>query len=163
MIHCMNDSINYSGIDPDDLRNVLAHGVDHGGNAIEPFVDHEGGWPLRCCLNESAPGDRVAIIAWSPFDWDGPYREVGPVVAHVDGCDGKAETEMLPTALDESPMVLRPYSHDHRIAYGHVRHVEAGESLTAHVRQLLERPEIAFVHGRNVTGGCYSFTARRGQ
>ena len=108
MIHCMNDSINYSGIDPDDLRNVLADGVDHGGNAIEPFVDHEGGWPLRCCLNDSDPGDRVAIIAWSPFDWDGPYREVGPVVVHVDGCDGTAETETLPTALDESPMVLRP-------------------------------------------------------
>ncbi len=157
----MSDSINYSGIDPDDLRNALSVGVDHGGHAIEPFVDHEGGWPLRCCLNDSAPGERVAIIAWSPFEWDGPYREVGPVVVHVDGCDGPPETETLPPALDQSPMVLRPYSYDRRIAYEHVRHVDQGESLTDHVRQLLAVGNIEFVHGRNVTGGCYSFTARR--
>ena len=58
-------------------------------------------------------------------------------------------------------MVLRPYTHDHRIAYDHVQHVPEGESLTELVADLLELEDVAFVHGRNVRGGCYSFDARR--
>jgi len=150
----------FSGIDTDELDRVLASGLDHGGNAIDVFDDPDGGWPLRCCLTDSRAGARIAIIAWSPFDWTGPYRETGPVVVHADGCSGTA-TISLPKDLDSRPMVLRPYGHDRRIAYDLVRHVPEGESLTFHISELLTHERVDMVHGRNVTGGCYSFTARR--
>jgi len=150
----------FTGIDTDELDRVLATGVDHGGNMIDVFDDPDGGWPLRCCLTDSEPGDRIAIIAWSPFDWDGPYRETGPVVVHADGCSG-ATTDALSDDFDSRPMVLRPYGPDHRIAYDLVRHIPEGGSLTHHVSELLNDVRVDMVHGRNVTGGCYSFTARR--
>lgn len=158
----MSNSISYTGIDNTQLGEALSHGVDHGGNPIEPFVDAEGGWPLRCCLANSAPGDRIAIIAWSPFDWDGPYREVGPIVVHASGCEGPNQTAALPPSLDQAAMVLRPYR-DRRISYGDVRHIEAGQSLSVQVDEMLQLDGIEFVHGRNVTGGCYAFTARRNE
>jgi hypothetical protein len=151
----------FSGIHLHDLRRALDAGVDHGGNAIEPFVDHEGGWPLRCCLTDSTPGDRVAIISWSPFDWEGPYRETGPIVVHVDGCTPTGGLDRLPAGLDARAMTLRPYGPDRRIAYHRVQHVPAGSSVSAHVVELLEHDDVDVVHGRNVTGGCYAFTASR--
>ena len=115
-----------SGVDRDELANALREGRDHGGNPIEPFVDSEGGWPLRCCLEDSQPGDEIAIIAWSPFSWKGAYAETGPVVVHTGGCAAPKQRDELPPALDARGMTLRPYGIDHRIAYGQVRHVSAG-------------------------------------
>lgn len=156
----MTTELTITGIDRAELDRVLRSGQDHGGNEIEPFTDADGGWPLRCCLTDSAPGDRIAIIAWSPFEWEGPYRETGPIVVHVDGCARTDRWEEVPEALDNRAMVLRPYGHDRRIAYDHVRFVDAGGSLTEEVRQLLDHPDIDFVHARNATGGCLSFQAR---
>lgn len=149
----------FTGIDVDELRNVLDRGADHGGNPIEPFEDE--GWTMRCCLTDSGPGERIAIIAWSPMPWSGPYAETGPIVVHVDGCPTREAHTSLPPELDGRPMTLRPYGHDRRIAYHRVRHVPADESTTSHVDALLGFDDVDFVHGRNVTGGCYAFTATR--
>jgi len=151
----------FTGVDTNELDHVLAVGVDHGGNAIEPFLDSDGGWPLRCCLDDSRPGDRVVIIAWSPMPWPGPYAEVGPVVVHAGGCPGHDPADRLPADFDSRAMVLRPYGYDRRIAYHHVRQIADGGSLTEHVTELLALDDVDFVHGRNVTGGCYAFTARQ--
>jgi hypothetical protein len=155
-------TIVFDGIDREQLAQVLASGVDHGGNPIEPFDDPEGGWPLRCCLRDSSAGERIAIIAWSPFAWRGPYRETGPVVVHADVCPAPAGgLPRLPASLDDRPMVLRPYSPDHRIVYDLVTHLPAGGNVSDEVCRLLADPQVDEVHGRNWTGGCFAFSARR--
>jgi hypothetical protein len=152
----------FQGVDRSRLDAVLAVGVDDGGNTIEPFLDGDGGWPLRCCLRSSSAGERIAIIAWSPFDWTGPYRETGPVVVHADRCPTPAvRLARLPDEFEARQIVLRPYSHDHRIVYDLVTHLSAGAGVATHVERLLDDPRVAEVHGRNWTGGCYAFSARR--
>ena len=152
-------SLRFAGIDTDQLKLALDRGTDHAGNTIETFVDPDGEWPLRCCLTDSAPGEEIAIIAWSPFQWKGAYAETGPVVVHAVPCPGPATDATLPSDFDSRPMVLRPYGFDQRIAYHHVRHIAEGESLTAHVAELLDENDVDFVHARNVTGGCFAFAA----
>lgn len=151
----------FTGTDPAELRRVLHDGIDHGGNPIEPFTDDAGGWPLRCCLSDSLPGERIAIIAWAPMPWSGAYAETGPIVVHAEGCGSADPMPRLPADFDARAMVLRPYGADRRIAYHRVRHVPAGGSLTDIVGELLADDDVEFVHGRNVTGGCYAFTAAR--
>ncbi len=151
-----------TGIDHTELARTLAAGVDHGGNPIEPFVDTDGGWPLRCCLSDSAPGDRIAIIAWSPMPWRGAYAETGPIVVHADACVDPGPLDRLPTALDRRAMTLRPYGADRRIAYHRVTHLAEGGSVTQALAEVLEHDDVDFVHGRNPTGGCYAFTATLG-
>lgn len=153
--------IEITGIDGHELARVLDDGVDHGGNVIEPFIDPDGGWPLRCCLGDSEVGDTIAVIAWSPFPWRGAYAEVGPIVVHAARCPGAPGAEGLPEAHDRRSMTLRPYGSDRHIAYAKVRSVPAGESVTAQLHDLLDDPDIDFVHGRNTTGGCFSFQASR--
>ncbi len=155
------EDMRFTGIDPEELSTVLGRGTDHGGHPVQPFVDDDGGWPLRCCLTDSRPGDRVAIIAWSPMPWPGAYAETGPVVVHADGCTAPRPLDRLPDEFDARAMTLRPYGRDRRIAYHRVVHVASGGSVTDRVAEVLSHDDVDFVHGRNVTGGCYAFTATR--
>ena len=157
----MSPHISFNGIDMVELRKHLAGGVDPSGNPIESFVDPDGSWSLRCCLGDSRPGDEIAVVSWSPFPWDGPYREAGPIVVHTSGCPGGAPCGRLPDAIDRRAMQLRPYGHDRRIAYHRVTYVDADESVTDATTALLAHDDVDFVHGRNVVGGCYAFTAMR--
>ena len=48
------------------LHQIRAAGMDEAGNRLSVQVDTEGGNPLRCCLRESARGERVLLIAYTP-------------------------------------------------------------------------------------------------
>lgn len=157
----MTSQILFNGIDSHELDRVLARGVDHGGNPIEPFVHEDGEWSLRCCLQDSRIGDRVAIIAWSPFEWEGPYRETGPIVVHVDGCARTSTVKELPDELNRRPMTLRPYGSEHTILYDLVVHLPSESDLTAATRALFANDHVVEVYAKNATGGCFAYVARR--
>jgi len=59
------------------LRGIKAAGVDEAGNQLTVQVDTEGGSPLRCCLRESDPGERMLLIAYTPPGTRGAYAERG--------------------------------------------------------------------------------------
>jgi hypothetical protein len=147
-------------IDAQRLAELRATGIDHGGNAVEPFVDADGGWPLRCCLTDSHAGDELAIVAWSPFEWTGPYAEVGPIVIHAADCGGFAG-HGVPAQFLARPQRLRPYGHDRRIAYDRLTAVDGDGSLPDALAALLACDDVDVVHVRNERAGCFSFSARR--
>ncbi len=153
-------AIRVVGISDSQLKTFWQTGVDHAGNTAEPFADEQGGWPLRCCLRDSRTGEELAIVAWSPFPWAGPYAETGPIVVHTQPCRPHPD-DRLPAQFHDRRQVLRPYSTDRRIAYDHIRVVQPYDDLDADVAALLARDDIAFVHARNVLSGCYSFTVER--
>ena len=66
------------------LREIKAAGADEAGNQLTVQVDTEGGSPLRCCLQESDPGERVLLIAYTPTGTRGAYAERGPVLIHAE-------------------------------------------------------------------------------
>ncbi|QIM18472.1 DUF1203 domain-containing protein [Leucobacter coleopterorum] len=147
-----------TGLDSQQLAEMRTSGLDHGQNAVEPFTDLEGGWPLRCCLSDSVVGDKLAIVAWNPFPWRGPFAETGPIVVHVELCDSREHTR-VPSQFEHRRQLVRPYTLDHRIAYDLVTIVEPTESLGDALKHLVRRDDVERVIVRNVLAGCYSFTA----
>lgn len=55
-------------------------------DAERTWDDDESGAPLRCCLRDSRPGERVALVSVAPPGPRGAYAETGPVSTHADGC-----------------------------------------------------------------------------
>jgi hypothetical protein len=49
-----------------DLAAVRQTGRDIAGNPFTPFTADGDGAPLRCCLREAVPGERIALIAYQP-------------------------------------------------------------------------------------------------
>ncbi len=159
MVGMTTTSYAITGLDPHTLAELLAAGVDHAGVPVEPFEDTDGGWPLRCCLTDSQLGDRLAIVAFSPFPWVSAYAETGPVVVHVDGCPGPHRGG-VPQQFETRRQILRAYGHQHRQVYDLNRVVEPGQ-LDAMITEVLDDERVELVQARNVLPGCYSFTATR--
>ena len=149
------------GLDPTRLAAMRAAGVDHGGTPLEPFTDHEGGWPLRCCLRDSLEGERLLLVAWQPFTWTGAFAETGPVVVHAEACAGY-DGCTVPAEFEARRQVVRPYTTQHRIAYDLARVVEEHESLADALADVFEHDHVESVLVRNVVAGCMSFQVVRG-
>lgn len=122
------------------------------------LVDPDGGAPLRCCLRDSRPGERLALVAVTPPGPRGAYRETGPVFLHAEGCPGPADAG-YPEPFRSRPQVFRAYDAAGAIVGGEV--VPAGRGQEEAAERLLADPRVAFLHTRNVVHGCYMLMLER--
>jgi hypothetical protein len=121
-------------------------------------VDADGGAPLRCCLRDSRPGERIALLSVAPDGPRGAYRESGPVFLHADPCSGPGSSG-YPEDFRRRAQVFRAYDWTGSIVGGLV--VPGGQGQEEAARQLLGDPAVAFLQARNVVFGCYMLTIRR--
>jgi hypothetical protein len=122
--------------------------------AVEHWVDHEGGAPLRCCLRDSRPGEELLLALVAPPGPEGAYAESGPVFVHAGDCYGPASAG-YPEEFRQRIQVFRAYSTDGRILGGRV--VQPADDQEAVARELLIAEDVAFLHSRNLVHGCYMF------
>ena len=127
-------------------------------DATRAFVDDDGGRPLPCCLRDSRPGERLALVAVTPDGPLGAYRETGPVFLHADGCQGPAGGG-YPDDFRRRTQVFRAYDRTGAIVGGEVVRPGSGQEEAA--ARLLADPDVAFLQTRNVVHGCYMLTIRR--
>jgi hypothetical protein len=149
----------FEPIPPGVLQEIRAAGLDEAGNQLAPQVVTEGGDPLRCCLREAHPGERVLLIAYTPPGTAGAYAERGPVLVHADPCQGYQTPHLYPPGLRHRQQVVRAYDWAGRIADGVL--AGNGDHALEIIHEILARPEVALVHLRNVGWGCYNFAVRR--
>ena len=122
--------------------------------ADEVSVDHEGGAPLRCCLRDSRPGERLVLALVTPPGPQGAYAESGPVFLHAEPCGGPDQPG-YPEEFRRRTQVFRAYSDDGRIVGGRVVKPEDDQETIA--EELLAEADVAYLHSRNVVFGCYMF------
>jgi hypothetical protein len=147
-------------LDPYRLAAILATGSDDSGNPPAYLLATEaGGTPLRCCLREAEPGERVALLGWRLDLPAGPYAEIGPVYVHADGCPGYQDPQRYPAGFARRVQVQRGYDSRGWMVEARLVQPDQAESSLA---ELLSRPGIAVVHSRNPLQGCYMFAARHG-
>ena len=145
-----------SAIAPDRLDAMRADQHDERGNPLAAFAA-EGWEPLRCCLAFPNAGDRIALIAYTPFEQSSPWAETGPVYVHPDACAGYRSPERLPDRMRTGPKILRTYRADATLDYDHITLVPAGVDLEPTLRDLLALDDVSTVHVRAVLSQCFAF------
>lgn len=139
--------------------------ADDAGRPATAVTDPEGGAPLRCCLRRSAPGERIALVAYAPLRrWaagtgadPGAYDEQGPVFVHADACAGPGTPEDGGYPFAGAHRTVRRYSAEGRILGGALVGVVDDRAL----RDAFDDPAVALVHVRAVEHGCYLYEVRR--
>lgn len=147
-------ALHYIPMPDHDAKRLRGGGPDAYGNQPEPRISDGDGVPCRHCLREVDRGDPYLVLAYRPFASAQAYAETGPVFLHAVECpahDGHA----LPPILESSKeYLLRGYGSDDRIVYG-TGGVVAAERLTERAKELLARPDVAYVHVRSAKYNCY--------
>jgi len=139
-------------------EEMRAASHDAYGNELNAETQTAAGNPCRHCLRRAKEGERLVLFSYSPFHTRNPYKEVGPVFVHAGGCPRYAHAERIPEDFLNRPIVLRGYDAGQRIAQ--VAVVVDG-ATERRVEELLNDPEIAFVHARSFTHGCFLFRVDR--
>ena len=142
-------------IPADTLDLIRTTGRDEAGNVPRERIDEEGGSPLRCCLRDAEPGERMLLIAYTPPGIAGPYAERGPVFIHAEPCAGYPDVHSYPQGLGHRRQIVRGYDHDGNMATATI--VADGGEAERELNTILSRPEIRVAHVRNVAAGCYNF------
>jgi hypothetical protein len=151
----MNSTFRVAAIANSALDQIRTTGRDEAGNEPRVRVDAEGGSPLRCCLRDAHPGERMLLIAHTPPGVTGPYSERGPVFVHAEPCAGYADTNTYPTGLAHRRQIVRGYDHNGNMATATI--VEDGRAAEQELVELFTRQDIRVAHVRNVAAGCYNF------
>lgn len=153
---------------PDVVRQLLRW--DDAGRAPRMVLDEGGGSPLRCCLDRSAPGERIALVSYAPLRrWaartgasPGPYDEVGPVFLHAEGCAGRpAGAVGFPEGLRGEHRALRAYDAAGGILRGRYLRDGQGPPVENALEEMYRDAAVAVVHVRAVEHGCFLAETRR--
>ena len=115
-------------------------------------ADAPHAFPCRHCLRDAEPGEKLLLFSHSPFVQPGPYREVGPVFAHLEPC-ARSAGGAVPDQLRRRLLAVRGYDRDQRLIACDVAEGNELESLSG---AFLARPEVAYVHVRFARAGCYA-------
>ncbi|MFD0143694.1 MULTISPECIES: DUF1203 domain-containing protein [unclassified Streptomyces] len=149
--------------------------TDDAGRPCAPFTagSAEEGSPLRCCLRNIVPGERIALVSYAPLRrWaaangaaPGAYDEQGPVFVHAEECAGPpAAPESYPFDRSGALRTLRRYDAEGRIVGGRLLEIpaDATAAFDQGFAEAFADPRVALVHVRAVEYGCFQFEVRRG-
>ncbi len=146
------------------LRRARSEGADDQGQPVRRLTA-EGGEPCRDALRRARPGEELILASFSPFRLPGPYREFGPVFLLARPEADTIARDRLPLANGspegylQTRFVLRAYSAEESILAAELVAAEEAEPV---LERFLARPDVAFVHARFPTYGCFACRIDRG-
>jgi len=146
------------GIPTEHVQALRAGGPDAHGHAPQAITQNAG--PCRHCLQPIAEGRAKLLLAYRPFGHAQPYAETGPIFLHKGDCE-RYEADALPAWFVRlAPALVRGYDANDWIVYETGR-VLPGAELADACRDILARPDVAYVHIRS-RFNCFQCRVERG-
>jgi len=135
--------------------------LDANGQTPERHISSGPGNPCRHCLKTIEEGAEKLVLAYRPFDDLQPYAELGPIFLHGRECERHNETAGLPSMFNRwQTLLVRGYNTDNRIQYQTARLVPTLE-LEQQCAEMLEEPDVAYLHVRTAQYNCYQCRIER--
>lgn len=147
-------NINIAPLPTDFIHRARTLGIDDQGQPVQR-LRAEGGEPCRDVLRRANPGEELILASFSPFAKSGPYKEFGPVFLLANESDEQADRSSFPTSSGylRERFVLRAYSQEESILDAVML---TPEDFDATLEKFLASPDVAFVHARFPTYGCFA-------
>ena len=142
------------------LDRVRHEGRDDLGQPVKR-TRAKGGEPCRDALRRASPGEELILASFSPFSVVGPYREYGPIFVLADDVPPvSAATLQVGGNSDylREQFVIRAYTHGEEIADAALVTPQTAQET---IDRFLARSEVAFLHARFPTYGCFACRLER--
>ena len=154
--------IRFTGIPTEHAHDLQNGGVDANGHKAELTISKGSSNPCRHCLKMVEEGEEMLVFALRPFKSVQPYAEQGPAFLHAEECAPYEEngSGLPPVLHDSRNYIVRGYGLDERIVYGTGKVTEQ-EDIMGRANELLENPDIEFVHVRSSSNNCWQARVER--
>jgi hypothetical protein len=115
--------------------------------------------PCRHCLQAFKKGEeRRTLFTYDAFDGVDPLPLPGPIFIHTEQCSRYLEDSGYPEDLRQYPSVLDAYGAGRRL----IAEVQVDDGAQpAAIQELLQSPDVDYIHVRDKNAGCYDFRVVR--
>ncbi len=120
-------------------------------------VDGKPGYPCRVSLEDAEVGERALLIPFTHHDVDSPYRASGPIFLRETARTRRLAVNEIPRMLERRQLSVRAYSADAMMV---AAKVVDGLELRDTFPELLELPEVEYLHVHNAGPGCFNCEVR---
>lgn len=137
------------------LRKVRDEGRDDLGQPVRR-LRADGGEPCRDALRRAKPGEEIILASFSPFTVEGPFHEFGPVYVFANDIARHEDEELPVGGADDylrEQFVIRAYSKEEDILDAALVQAPAAQAT---IDRFLGRTDVAFLHVRFPTYGCFA-------
>jgi len=154
-------AIRYLALPTHEAEAYWAGHPDANSQIPERHISPGGAMPCRHCLTEIAEGEPYLILAHRPFPAPQPYAEIGPIFLHAEPCERHPDASATPKMfLGWERLLIKGYGANDRIVYGTGTVVPTADIERA-AAAILQRPDVAYVHGRSAKNNCYQVRIER--
>jgi Protein of unknown function (DUF1203) len=148
-------------IAPPFLAQARSAGTDALGQPVKRVIA-QGGEPCRDVLRRAKPGEPLLLASYSPFARPGPYREYGPIYVLAEASDEAVHRDALPVGSEtdylRGQFAIRAYSFDEEIVDASLVAAEDAQQV---IDRFLAREDVAFLHARFPSYGCFACRIER--
>jgi hypothetical protein len=118
----------------------------------------KGDAPCRHCLRIIPAGEQVLLFTYDVFEGVEKLPLPGPVYIHAQSCERYPENAGFPAELKNSPRTLNAYASGRRLI---AQEYVGNGTVDSAIEKLFARSDVAYIHVRSTTAGCYTFRIER--
>ena len=122
-----------------------------GAVRMTATADH--GFPCRISLTDAKKGDELILLHHVSHDVATPYRSAYAIFVNQNADQADNLTDTIPPVFKGRPIAFRGYGED-----GTLKDVRLAlaDDHDAKIRDLLDNPQVGYIHAHNAAHGCYS-------
>jgi hypothetical protein len=111
------------------------------------------GFPCRITLEDAEPGETLLLLHHADHAVATPYRNAYAIYVREAAVATARTRDALPQVFEGRPIALRGYDEAGMLRGATL--ALAGDA-DARIRELFDRPEIAYIHAHNAAHGCFA-------
>ena len=121
---------------------------------VRRTVDAPSGFPCRVTLEDARVGETVLLMNYEHQPADTPFRASHAIYVREGDHPTRRDVDAIPPALAVRPYIsLRAFTDEGMMVDATVA---PGAELSPAIEQMLERPDVAYLHAHYAGMGCYA-------
>ncbi len=131
---------------------LAAHG------AIRVRANASRGFPCRITLEDAGEGETLLLLNHEDHAVATPYRNRYAIYVREAASEPLVLEDATPPVFAGRPIALRAFDADGMLRGATLA---LADDADARIRELFDRPEIAYIHAHNASHGCFSARVER--
>jgi hypothetical protein len=149
-----------SGLSPETFRALFGASdevlAQHGAIRVQATASR--GFPCRITLDDAAEGETLLLLNHESHAVATPYRSSYAIYVRENASEPLVLDDATPPVFAGRQIALRAFD-----AEGMLRgaSLALNDDADARIRELFDRPEIAYIHAHNAAHGCFAARVER--